>query len=371
MNHRKKILALDQGEHFGGAEIFFSDLLRRLSSSYDVHLITERNDRYLHAYRDSGVSFHHLSLPKLRPITPKTFLKYRKTKKEIQKLISEINPDLVISNTVRTHLLCSRVSKRKGVPLIWMAHDRTFPRLLLRHFLKYPDLIIACSEFVKSHYGQKPFRKKGPPVHVLYPYGIDEEALEKFSTHPKQNIVGMVGNFIPWKGQALFIRCIKAIHQEYPETRFVMIGNRYEGNSESERYFEFCKNLIRDLGLEQTCQIKSEVVNVFHEISEWNILVHCSLKPEPLGRVIFEGLSAGCAVIASRFGGPSEIIADNEWGEFITPNVENLTFAISRMLSSRALQLQFADSARAYIRRHFLWNNVISDFRQMIDPLMR
>lgn len=370
MNNRKKILALDQGEHFGGAEIFFSDLLRRLSNCYDVHLVTERNDRYLHAYRDSGVSFHHLSLPKLRPITPKTFLKYRKTKKEIQQLISEINPDLIISNTVRTHLLCSRAAKKKRLHLIWMAHDRTFPRLLLRHFLKYPDLIIACSEFVKSYYGEKPFRKKGPPVHVLYPYGIDENELEKYSAHPKQDIVGMVGNFIPWKGQALFIRSMRAIRDEYPETRFVIIGNRYEGNPESAQYFEFCKKLIRDEGLEQICHIKSEVTNVFHEISQWKVMVHCSLKPEPLGRVIFEGLSCGAAVIASRFGGPSEIIADNEWGELITPNVENLTFAISRLLSSRALQLHLADSAKAYIKRHFIWHTVISDFRQIIDPLI-
>lgn len=362
MNQRKKILALDQGEHFGGAEVFFSDLLRRLSLFYEIHLITERNERYFHAYRDSGVSFHHLPLPKLRPITPKTFLKYRKTKKEIQQLISEINPDLIISNTVRTHLLCSRAAKKKGLPLIWMAHDRTFPRLLLRHFLKYPDLIIACSEFVKSYYGHG---------QVLYPYGIDDDVLEKYSMHPKQDIVGMVGNFIPWKGQALFILSMKAIREEYPETRFVIIGNRYEGNPESEQYFEFCKKLIRDLGLEQICQIKSEVLNVFHEISEWNVLVHCSLKPEPLGRVIFEGLSSGCAVIASRLGGPSEIIADNEWGELITPNVENLTFAISRLLSSRALQLHFSDAARAYIKRHFLWHKVLSDFRQIIDPLMR
>lgn len=370
MMTRKKILAFDQGEHLGGAEIFFSDLLARLSKVYDVHLITEKNERYLNAYRDSGVSFHHVLLPKLKPIRLRSLVRFRKTKKEILKLMREINPDLILSNTVRTHLLSSRVAKKLGIPLVWMAHDRTFPRLLLRHFLKYPNLIIACSEFVKSYYGLKPLRKSGPPVHVFYPYGIDEDLLEKYSSHPRKDVVGMVGNFIPWKGQALFIRSIKAIHEEYPEYRFVIIGSAYEGNLESTKYFEYCKNLIHGLGLDTICEIKSNVLNVFQEVSEWKVIVHCSLKPEPLGRVIFEGLSAGCAVIASRLGGPSEIVAENEWGLLITPNEDNLIWTISHLLSSRPLQLHFAGAARAYIKRHFLWEKVISDLRQMIDPLM-
>jgi glycosyltransferase involved in cell wall biosynthesis len=41
-----------------------------------------------------------------------------------------------------------------------------------------------------------------------------------------------------------------------------------------------------------------------------DVLVHASITPEPFGQVVIEGMSVQLPVVASRGGGPEEIITD-------------------------------------------------------------
>jgi glycosyltransferase involved in cell wall biosynthesis len=50
-----------------------------------------------------------------------------------------------------------------------------------------------------------------------------------------------------------------------------------------------------------------------------DILVHASLSPEPFGQVVIEGLAAGVPVIATRGGGPSEILTHGVDGLLYEP----------------------------------------------------
>lgn len=72
-----------------------------------------------------------------------------------------------------------------------------------------------------------------------------------------------------------------------------------------------------------------------------------SLWPEPLGSVVYEGMSKGKAVIGTTPGGHTDIIVDGETG-FLVPagNVEALRVAMQTLLDDGALRQQFGQAGR-------------------------
>lgn len=362
----KRILAIDQGEHIGGAEMFFSDLLTRVDDDFEIHLITTGNEEYMQRYKNSKVIIHQLEIPKLKPISLKTYGKFRGTQDSLKKLVREIKPELIISNTVRTHLLISSVAENLNIPLIWMAHDKTFHPFLMKWFLKYPEKIISCSKFIQDRYARQD-KKLRVDYEVLYPFGIDEATLDQLGESKKEKVIGMVGKFIPWKGQDLFIQMAHETNISHPNYRFEIIGNVYEGNKESEKYFKHCQRLIEDLDLESVFHIKQSSANVLEDIASWEILVHCSKEAEPLGRVVLEGMAAGCAVIASRLGGPKEVLEDPISGLLIHPDERNLSKAVDEYIDHPELGKKFREVSLQKIRDKYLWDKVVSRFKEIIS----
>lgn len=360
-----KILALDQGEHLGGAERFFSELLTRLPEEFELHLITGSNEHYHKRYENSSVQIHQMDLPPLRPIGFKSLRERKRAQKEISQIIQELKPDLILSNTVRTHIIVSPLAKQFQIPLLWMAHDRTFPKTLLRWFGRYPQQVICCSQFVQRFY-QQAMKNPSAQFSVLYPFGIDPKVLEEMNSVQKKPIIGMVGKFIPWKGQDIFIQAAQQIHQQFPDYRFIIIGSIYEENEESKGFFQHCQDLVSELGLEDCFEIRDSQ-NAQREMASWEILVHCSREPEPLGRVVLEGMAAGCCVIASNLGGPKEVVKDGETGLVVSPEISSLSSAITKLINEPGTMNQFVSTAKANIEKQFKWSRVEQAFQNILE----
>jgi len=362
---KKKLLAIDQGDYLGGAERFLSEILTRISDEYEVHLICGKNTNYHQFYKDSDVELHITDLPRLRPLGWATFKALKAKQKELLVTIKDIAPDLMISNTVRSHIISSALAGKLGIDLIWMAHDLTFPKLAFKWLRRYPKKIICCSDYVKSKY-EKNYRAKSVPLFTLYPFGIDEEKVEELKKVDKKKIIGMIGNFIPWKGQDTFIRCAKSISEQHPDYQFELIGRTYRGNKKSEKYYQYCQKLISDLGLTEKLKILQSVPDVFENLSKWKVLVHCSNLNEPLGRVILEGMAAGCAVIASDMGGPKEVIENNRTGIISKPVLDKLTENIEKILDNNIFATEISKSAQFEISENYNWDTVIDNFTRII-----
>lgn len=358
-----KILAIDQGEHIGGAERFLAEVLSYLSEHFEVHLLTEKNPHYLSLYKKEKIKLHHVPLPRLKPVSWKNLHQFKKSQKAISKLLDEIQPDIVLSNTVRTHLLVSSLASRRKIPLVWMAHDLTFPSSLLWWYRRYPQVIIACSEFVKHFYRGL---SKTPDIEVVYPFVLGQEQVEKLKKIHKKKIIGMIGKFTPWKGQDIFIQMAKNLHERHPEYQYVMIGAPYQGNAESEAYFKDCQQLIDEQGLSEVLKVISTVPNILETIAEWEILVHCSKEPEPLGRVVLEGMAAGCAVVASNLGGPREIIDDQQTGLLIAPDVGQLTVGVEQMIEHQDLSSTLSEQARNEIQEKFIPKMILGKIEEIL-----
>ena len=75
--------------------------------------------------------------------------------------------------------------------------------------------------------------------------------------------------------------------------------------------------------------------------------MHCSVRPEPFGQVVLEGMAAGVPVIAAAAGGPTELVTDGVDGILTTPgDAAELAGALRRLVDEPELRAMLAAAAR-------------------------
>ncbi len=96
-----------------------------------------------------------------------------------------------------------------------------------------------------------------------------------------------------------------------------------------------------------------------------------SLWREPFGNVATEAMMRGTAVIASRLGGLSEIVVDNETGLLISAgDAEALACAITAVLGNRAFAEKLGDAGRQVALAQFSRTSVLDRFEAHYDAIL-
>ena len=85
-----------------------------------------------------------------------------------------------------------------------------------------------------------------------------------------------------------------------------------------------------------------------------DVVVHCSVKPEPFGRVIIEGMAAGRPVVASALGGAAEIISDGLDG-LLAPagDAVALAAALNRLLADPEERRRLGEAAQRTVAQRY------------------
>jgi glycosyltransferase involved in cell wall biosynthesis len=181
-------------------------------------------------------------------------------------------------------------------------------------------------------------------LHVLH-NGI---AWPRAPSAAKERLILFVGRLNPDKGAHLFVDALAQILPRHPDWQAVLVGGqlpsgREAGSAYAKAVLERCGALgprVQSYGF----MPHGEVMTLFQRAA---IAVVPSLWDEPFSRTVIEGLSSGCAVIASARGGIPEPMGDA--GILLAqPSAMTLAAALEELISApeRLAQLQARASAR-------------------------
>lgn len=146
-------------------------------------------------------------------------------------------------------------------------------------------------------------------------------------------LVGLVGVFAKWKGQREFIMAANLALRELQETHFLLIGGQIYDTLAEQGYTKSLHDLVSALGREEFIHFVPFQKYPQKVYNSLDLLVHCSIEPEPFGRVIVEGLFCEVPMIASAAGGALEIIKDESYGLLHRPgDYEELSRQILKSL---------------------------------------
>jgi glycosyltransferase involved in cell wall biosynthesis len=155
--------------------------------------------------------------------------------------------------------------------------------------------------------------------------------------------IGMVGRLTPWKGQDVFL---DAFAQAFRGTsvRAHLVGSALFGEDE---YAASLQRQAERLGIAEQVEFRGFREDVWAELQRLDVLVHCSVRPEPFGQVVLEGMAADVPVIAAAAGGPAELITDGVDGLLTTPgDAAQLATAMRRLVDEPELRANLAAAAR-------------------------
>ncbi len=94
--------------------------------------------------------------------------------------------------------------------------------------------------------------------------------------------------------------------------------------------------------------------DVIAAIDGCRFLVSPALWPEPFGLVLIEAMARGKAVVASRAGGPREIVRDGETGLLVTPgDTEALARALRLLVDEPCLATRMGRAGAAQCAASF------------------
>lgn len=272
----------------------------------------------------------------------------------LRRLIVDEHVEIVHTNSLKAGIYGCLAARLAHVPAVWHLRDRLAPDYLPRLplFLTRAALTVLPSRVICNSAAtlatipaivRSPRKGRAVVVHspvdpVAKPGGGAEGPVSSTS---KDFSVGLVGRFAPWKGQLEAVRALA--REEMPaDVRLVLIGAPLFGE---EGYAEQVRQEVSHLGLDARVDFVGFVDDVMGALSELDVLLHASLVPEPFGQVIVEGMAAGLPVVATRGGGPSEIITDGVDGLLYTAgDTAELASAIRRLADDKALRCQLRDA---------------------------
>ena len=120
------------------------------------------------------------------------------------------------------------------------------------------------------------------------------------------------------------------------------------------KYLKDIKKEIGDNGLDENIILtgyRSDIANLINAI---DVLIHSSIKPEPFGRVIIEGMCLEKPVIATDIGGPREIIKNGVSGILVPPgDAVVLSSKIAYLLNNPEISREIGVKALMRVKKKF------------------
>lgn len=301
-------------------------------------------------------------------------------------LIKEEKIDLVYTNTI-TCIDGAIAAKIRKLPHIWhireiLLNDTSlkpyFPIFFINIIINtLSSKIIVVSKAVKRALIKDRDGKYEGKMRVIYNASDPDESMTKkirymghdslseLLSEKKTKIVASLGSIKEKKGQIDLIKAAKIVTDCFKNIVFILIG---DGDKE---YIDKLKEIVRENSLEKKVYFFDFCENTSSIYESIDILVSSALV-EPFGRTIIEAMAAGKPVVATKCGGPEEIIEEGKTG-FLVPikSPKELARAIIELIHNPELAKNMGESGRKRANSLFNLERHIFDIENVIDNAVR
>jgi len=245
-------------------------------------------------------------------------------------------PDLIICHGNRAVSFAS-TSKQKNIPIIGVSHNYSY-----KHLYKC-DYILVLTDKLKEHLMQHGIDKKrllsiSNMTNVVHAY-------KAVPAYKNPVIIGSFGRFVQKKGFIYLIEAIKLLNQTNHNVQLLLGGDGPD----------------KDALIQKTKELQLEEYIKFHgwvrdkDVFFQEIDLFCLPSTiEPFGIILLEAMEHSKPIIATKSGGPEEIIHDNIDGLLTKiESSQDLADKLSYAINNHAKAEQLAKSAHASLKENY------------------
>lgn len=248
-----------------------------------------------------------------------------------------------------------------GVPVVCQVRSRyaVLPRRE-RNLLRFVSRFVFVSRDTWRHFTFPVAPHKGAVVYD----GIDASdaaahspaearaVREEFRIPEGVKVVGMVARLARQKDYPTLARAAARVVAEYPEVRFMVVGDNSLSADHRAHYAEVA-GVLESLGVARHFVFTGFREDVSRLMSAFDVFV-LSTHAEGLPLVILEAMAGARPVVATAVDGVPEVVKDGETGlVHAHEDDEGLAAALLSVLRDEALAARLGDAGRAFVRANF------------------
>lgn len=305
--------------------------------------------------KEENLLFETFDIP--IPWLPQTGTKFRK-------IIQSFSPDVIHTRLSSAARIAGYWGKRTGIPVA-----QTVDKFPKAHYHKDAAFLLTCSESVKSHMEGLGFPAGrittifNPVDSKLYLFDGDEakKTRDGLGVLPHDKIILGAGRFVDWKGFDNLINAYKILLDNgHQNIKLLLLG----GGEEKDK---LCA-LIKSLGIEKNVIMPGFVKDIRPYMWASDIFVLPSKEPEPFGIVLIEAMASGLPSIATRAGGPIDIIEDGVNGCLVEINsCKEIADKIKTLLDDEEYRDRVAKSGIDMVAHKFSVEEIASRHIEIYD----
>jgi glycosyltransferase involved in cell wall biosynthesis len=166
-----------------------------------------------------------------------------------------------------------------------------------------------------------------------------------------------VANLRPEKGHDVLIDAAAHVLEQFPETRFDIVGGG--------PLYDTLTRRVRESGLEAAVTFAGHQDGVAARLRAADLLVLPS-RSEAFPNAVLEGMAAGLAIVASAVGGVPELIDHGRTG-VLTPPGDAVALAdrICTLIADPALAARLGAAARDEVCRRYSFERMVAQFEEL------
>lgn len=371
LSRERSVLFVDNTSTFGGAINSLGELLDAFPATGYEPIVATAQSADILAERLPGV--RTITVPPMRWSKGVRDGRLRRRLHTIRKVLGTILPEAVgiarmarregvdlvhLNNNMESQEAVVLGARLAGIPCV--AHARSFQRPVrsLRWVARLVDGHIAISHAVARN-----LVEIGAPEDRVFLVhdGIDPD---RFGDVPPQAecrqlleipgdvpAFGIFGRIIPWKGIDEFVRASIQVIGEKPDAVAFVVGDISDGD---ESYYRGVRKLIEDAGLQDRIRLPGYQPDIRPMMAGLDLVVHASTTPEPFGMVLIEAMAVRRPVVATRGGGPDDIVIPGETGLLVDRgSVPEMRDAILQVLNDPERARAMGEKGRRRVESHF------------------
>jgi sucrose-phosphate synthase len=315
-------------------------------------------------------------------------------------------PDILHSNYADSGYVCSVLSKDLGIPQCHTGHSLGIPKMRklgvndknkakfnkMFHFEKRVPAEMAAVEnskrIVTSTHEEieKQYKEYDLDKHhhkfLAIPPGIDyrkfhptnkgeEEpfrhilgnVVDQYFRDPKKSIVTVLSRMDKRKNIMGLIKAFSQSKEFQKRANLLIIANALSGNDEALEIISNLNKMIRKHDLYGKVAIPAFKLNFDKDVPAYyrfcadrkGVFVNPALI-EPFGLTVIEASACGLPVVATKNGGPSEVLTPKKTGMLIDPyDPKDIARKITAVIKDKKLHSTIANNAKKMVIKEYTW----------------
>ena len=286
----------------------------------------------------------------------------------VRRAAARADASLVHANSIRAGLVAVLARRLGGPPAVVHLRDCLPPSALTgmirRLVSRHAAVLVTNSDHTAAAFVHGHTRARVRTLHSLVDLSrfrpdllTRQEARMRLGLDPSVPVVGVVAQLTPWKGQDDAIRAVALARRTVPDLRLLIVGDAVFTSPATRLDNQAYSAHLHDLAAQPSLDGSVDFLGERDDVPELLRALDIALVPsweEPFGRSVVEAMAMELPVIATRVGGPAEVIRQGVDGLLLRPrSPQGWARAIAELIADPARRHAMGCRARAaVVTRH-------------------